>query len=424
MVVSHGNLVNAVNSYLFQLNNIPITPKDRYIGYLPLAHVLELIAENMMMVFGIGIGYSSPNTLTDKSTMIRTGGKGDATILKPTVMAAVPLVLERIYKGIHLNVKKKGEFFEKLFDFCVRYKVAATARGEVTPIMDKLIFKGVTQLIGGSLRVIFTGGAPLSPETHEYIKACMCCPLLQGYGLTETAACVTVMGMDENSTGRVGPPCQGIRIRLENWEEGNYRVTDEPRPRGEIVIGGANITEGYYKLPGKTNEDYFFDEGLRWFRSGDIGQMEEDGTLRVIDRKKDLVKLQFGEYVSLGKVESVLKTNCLVENICIYADSSKSHVVALLCPDRINLHILATSLGLGTKDFAELSLDKDLVGAVLKELVQTGRQQNLAKFELPGAVTLCQEMWTPEGGLVTAAFKLKRKPLQHFYQKSIDVMYG
>ena len=152
--------------------------------------------------------------------------------------------------------------------------------------------------------------------------------------------------------------------------------------------------------------------------------MEEDGTLRVIDRKKDLVKLQFGEYVSLGKMESVLKTNCLVENICIYADSAKSHVVALLCPDRINLHILATTLGMGTKDFAELCLDKDLNGAVLKELVQTGRQQNLAKFELPGAVTLCQELWTPEGGLVTAAFKLKRKPLQHFYQKSIDVMYG
>ena len=126
------------------------------------------------------------------------------------------------------------------------------------------------------------------------------------------------MGMDENSTGRVGPPCQGISISLENWEEEIYRITDQPRPRGEIVIGGANITEGYYKLPGKTAEDYFCDEGQRWFRSGDIGQMEEDGTLRVIDRRKDLVKLQYGEYVSLGKVESVLKTNCLVENICIY----------------------------------------------------------------------------------------------------------
>ena len=99
-------------------------------------------------------------------------------------------------------------------------------------------------------------------------------------------------------------------------------------------------------------------------------------------------------------------------------------MVALLVPDRTNLDILATKLGVGTKDFAEQCKDKDLMGSVLKELVQTGRHQNLAKFELPGAVTLCQELWTPEGGLVTAAFKLKRKPLQQFYQKSIDTMYG
>ena len=232
VVVSHRNLVNAVNSYLFQFNNITITAMDHFIAYLPLAHVLELIAENTMLVLGFGIGYSSPNTLTDKSTMIRAGGKGDAIVLKPTVMFAVPLVLERIYKGIQANVKKKCELFEKVFDYCVHYKIAATQRGEITPIMDKLIFKSITKLIGGRLRAIVTGGAPLSPRTHEYIIACMCCPMLQGYGLTETAACVTVMGMDENSTGRVGPPCQGISIRLENWEEGNYRVMDTQGPRG------------------------------------------------------------------------------------------------------------------------------------------------------------------------------------------------
>ena len=125
VVVSHRNLVNAGNSYLFQFNNITITAMDRFIAYLPLAHVLELIAENTMLVLGFGIGYSSPNTLTDKSTMIRTGGKGDAIVLKPTVMFAVPLVLERIYKGIQANVKKKFELFEKVFDYCVHYKIAA-----------------------------------------------------------------------------------------------------------------------------------------------------------------------------------------------------------------------------------------------------------------------------------------------------------
>ena len=113
-----------------------------------------------------------------------------------------------------------------------------------------------------------------------------------------------------------------------------------------------------------------------------------------------------------------------MENICIYADSYRSSVVALLCPDRINLDFLATKIGIGNKEFAEQCRDKVLIGAVLKELIQIGRQQNLAKFEVPSAVTLCLDIWTPEGGLVTTAFKLKRKPLQKFYQKYIDTMYG
>lgn len=97
----------------------------------------------------------------------------------------------------------------------------------------------------------------------------------------------------DKTTGRVGAPMAGMEVKMVNWEEGNYRVTDKPRPRGEVLISGGNVTAGYYKLPGKTEEEYFTDEaGRRWFKSGDIGQMEEDGALRIIDRKKDLVKLQ------------------------------------------------------------------------------------------------------------------------------------
>eukprot|EP00092_Neocalanus_flemingeri_P017052 GFUD01018440.1.p1 GENE.GFUD01018440.1~~GFUD01018440.1.p1 ORF type:complete len:721 (+),score=167.25 GFUD01018440.1:139-2301(+) len=428
VIVTHENLVKSVNSYLYLINeltNMEITDNDLYIAYLPLAHVLELIAESMMMVNGVSIGYSTPNTLNDKSTMIKKGHKGDATILKPTAIACVPLVLERIYKGVHEVIKKKGDFFENLFDFCVKYKMAATARGEVTPIMDKLIFKNVRLLLGGRIRLILSGGAPLNPESHDFIRSCFGCPVLQGYGLTETTACATVMTLDENSTGRVGPPVHGINIRLKNWEEGNYRVTDKPRPRGEVLIGGGNITSGYYKQPEKTAEEYFVDtDGKRWYKSGDIGQVEEDGTLKIIDRKKDLIKLQCGEYVSLGKVESVLKTCSLVENICIYGDSNTNHVVALLCPDIGNLMQLAKKLGKTETEASALCLDKDVTGAVLRELVQYGKQFRLEKFEVPGAVTLCQELWTPESDLVTAAFKLKRKPIQQFYQADINRMYG
>ena len=136
------------------------------------------------------------------------------------------------------------------------------------------------------------------------------------------------------------------------------------------------------------------------FRSGDIGQVEEDGSLKIIDRKKDLVKLQFGEYVSLGKVESALKTCPLVDNVCIYGDSSKSYVVALLVPDRANLQKLADKLGKAGQEFSSLCRDKDMTGAALRELVNYGRQLRLEKFELPGAVTLCGELWTPDTDMV------------------------
>ena len=108
MIITHANIVSSLNSFLYLLMNFKITDDDLYIGYLPLAHVLELIGENMMMVFGVAIGYSTPNTLNDKSTMIKRGQKGDATILQPTVICCVPLVLERIYKVVPQKVPSEG----------------------------------------------------------------------------------------------------------------------------------------------------------------------------------------------------------------------------------------------------------------------------------------------------------------------------
>lgn len=423
VILTHKNIVATLNSFLFLLPEL--RNDDIYIGYLPMAHVLELVVEFTMTVFGISIGYSGPNTLTDKSTMIKRGQKGDASVLKPTFLFAVPLILDRIYKGVNENIKRKGDFFVKLFDFCINYKLSALSRGEVTPIMDALIFKNVRNLIGGNVRLIFSGGAPLAPDTHDYLKAAFGAPVLQGYGLTETSACATIMSLQENSTGCVGAPVQGVNIKLVNWEEGNYRVTDSPLPRGEIHIGGGNVAHGYYKMEDKTKEEFYDDqEDRRWFRTGDIGQFENDGTLRIIDRKKDLVKLQFGEYVSLGKVESVLKSCPVVDNVCIYGHSSKSYVVALICPNENELKRLAAKFGKGDLDMKDLVEDKDLTGCALREVVQHGKKSRLEKFEIPGAVTLCPEIWTPDSGLVTAAFKLKRKPLQEFYQTHLDRMYG
>jgi len=226
-------------------------------------------------------------------------------------------------------------------------------------------------------------------------------------------------------TGDVGPPVQGVHIRLVDWEEGNYRVTDKPRPRGEVYIGGRNVAKEYYKMPEKTAEEFFDDDtGRRWFKTGDIGQVEEDGRLKIIDRKKDLVKLQFGEYVSLGKVESVLKGCPVVGNVCVYGDSNKSYVVAVICPVPATLKEIAGKFGKADMSFEEQCKDKDVTGAVLREVVNHAKSSRLEKFEIPGAVTLTHIEWTPDTGLTTAAMKLKRKPLQEFYKEDLDRMYG
>ena len=145
MVLPHSALMATVKAFHFVAD--PVRPGDIYLGYLPLAHILELLAENTMMVMGVPIGYSSPNTLTDKSTKIVKGGTGDCTVLKPTLMCAVPLVLDRIFKGIQENVGKKGAFFKALFDYCHQYKQKWTRRGYTTPIMDLLIFRSIRKLV-------------------------------------------------------------------------------------------------------------------------------------------------------------------------------------------------------------------------------------------------------------------------------------
>ncbi|XP_023327811.1 long-chain-fatty-acid--CoA ligase 4 [Eurytemora carolleeae] len=421
VVLTHENLISTSTCIMFLSG---FNADDVYIGYLPLAHVLELLSECTMMMFGVPVGYSSPNTMTDMSTKVKRGQKGDASVLKPTMMCVVPLILDRIYKNIIDSVNKRGVNFQKVFEFCYRYKLYWTRSGSQTPIVDRIVFNKIKALLGGRMRFAITGGAPLSPETHDFIRVCLGLTLVQGYSMTETTCSGTCMEPEDATTGKVGPAMAGMEVKLINWEEGNYRVTDKPFPRGEILIGGKSVAKGYFKNDELTKEDFSIENGKRWFKSGDIGEMDRDGVLRIIDRKKDLVKLQLGEYVSLGKVESQLKTHPLVENICVYGDSLQYHTVAIMVPIKNALEKLATELGKTEMNYERLCKDNDVIQAVLKTLSLHGKKTNLERFEIPTRITLEPEPWTPESGLVTAAFKLKRKVIQTMFQPSIDLMYS
>ncbi|XP_078694034.1 long-chain-fatty-acid--CoA ligase 4-like isoform X1 [Branchiostoma floridae x Branchiostoma belcheri] len=422
VMIAHRNLIGGMAG---QCDRIPgLGPKDTYIGYLPLAHVLELSAEISCLAFGTPIGYSSPLTLSDQSSKIKRGSKGDASVLRPTLMAAVPVIMDRIYKTVMDKVNEGGKWKKAMFNVAYGYKLKLVENGSDTPLLNRSIFKPVRSILGGRIRMMLSGGAPLSATTQRFMNVCFCCPVLQGYGLTETCGAGTVTEVDDLTTGRVGAPLICNEIKLVDWDEGGYTTEDKPYPRGEIVVGGPNITLGYYKNPAQTAEDFREEGGNRWFYTGDIGEFHPDGCLKIIDRKKDLVKLQAGEYVSLGKVEAALKNNSLVDNICVYASSDQHYAIALVVPNHKHLKNLSDKMELKSDQWEELCNNPDLEKEVLKVLHKVAKEAKLERFEIPQKVRLCSENWTPDTGLVTDAFKLKRKNLQSHYSQDIARLYG
>ncbi|XP_041270409.1 long-chain-fatty-acid--CoA ligase 3 isoform X2 [Onychostruthus taczanowskii] len=358
VMISHCNIIAGITGMAERIPNLG--EKDIYIGYLPLAHVLELSAELVCLSHGCRIGYSSPQTLADQSSKIKKGSKGDVTTLKPTLMAAVPEIMDRIYKNVMNKVNEMTSFQRNLFILAYNYKMEQISKGYTTPLCDSLIFRKVRMLLGGKIRVLLCGGAPLSAATQRFMNICFCCPVGQGYGLTESAGAGTITEVWDYTTGRVGAPLVCCEIKLMNWEE---------------------------------------------------------------DRKKDLVKLQAGEYVSLGKVEAALKNLPLVDNICAYASSFHSYVIGFVVPNQKELAELARKKGFkGT--WEEICNSPEMEKEVLKVLAEAAVAANLEKFEIPVKIRLSPDPWTPETGLVTDAFKLKRKELTAFYQPDIERMYG
>lgn len=241
-------------------------------------------------------------------------------------------------------------------------------------------------------------------ETQKFMNNVFCCPIGQGYGLTETCGAATIVWPNDLTYGRVGSPLSCVEIKLVPWEDAGYFPTDKPNPRGEILLSGAHIAQGYYKNPEKTAEDFKVDaNGKRWFHTGDVGEFHSDGVLKIIDRKKDLVKNQQGEYVSYGKIEPLLKDSALIDNVMVYQDPYHTYCIALVT--------------------AETKGSLPSAGDVVKEFARIGKEMKLAKFEIPTKVGVCQEGWTPENDMTTAAMKLKRNNIVDHYKSMLDGLY-
>merc|ERR1711939_248496 len=240
------------------------------------------------------------------------------------------------------------------------------------------------------------------------VEAAFDCPIAQGYGATETTACTTVQEVfprhgrpGDIGGGRVGAIQPNTKILLKSVDEMGYLVTDE-MPRGEILIAGNSVSCGYYKMEEKTAEDFVkHSDGMTYFHTGDIGKIHPDGVLQIIDRKKDLIKLEGGEYVSLGKVEANLKQVKGIGAVVVFCQSNKKSCVCIVSqPAQGGWEAVS-----GKPDQEQLK----------KDIKDTLKGMGMPTFEIPTDVRVTDDIWTADSGLVTAALKLQRNPLRQKY---------
>lgn len=416
MLAHSAVLSGATNTFSFcKLNNIVLGETDSFMSYLPLAHIFDRVTEEYFLYMGASIGYWQG----DVAKLL-----DDVAELKPSLFVGVPRVFDRIYSRVMGGLKTAGFLKRLLFNWGMSRKLYFMKQGrkqnEASPFFDRLVFSKVAARLGGLVKVVVSGGAPLAPHVEDFLRVTMCCPVVQGYGLTETSAASFIAGADfMPHSYSVGPPTPCTELRLESVPEMNYDALDPKEPKGEVLIRGAANFTGYYKDQVKTDEVL---EKDGWFHTGDIAVLTESGGLKIIDRKKNIFKLSQGEYVAVEKLESSYKKNLLAEQVWVYGCSFKSCLVAVVVPSDA---IKSWAAGAGiTGDMAALCANEKVKAHVLQELTGTGKAERLKGFEIVKAVHLVANQFSIEDDLLTPTFKFKRPQLQKKFQKDIDAMYA
>ncbi|KAL8947839.1 MAG: hypothetical protein Q9222_005924 [Ikaeria aurantiellina] len=218
----------------------------------------------------------------------------------------------------------------------------------------------------------------------------------------------------------IGEIPAAVEIKLVDVPDLGYLSSNSPNPQGEIWIRGGAVTEGYLNLESENRESFY--DG--WFKTGDIGEFDENGHLRVIDRKKNMVKTLNGEYIALEKLESIYRSSPLVANICVYAAETQTKPIAIVVPAEAALKALAKQLGIDGGDSVDsLAGNEKLRDAALKQVQDDGRRGGLNGIEVVEGIVVAREEWTPANGLVTSAQKVNRKAILAKYQGEVDAVY-
>uniref|UniRef100_A0A8B9QFR6 Long-chain-fatty-acid--CoA ligase n=1 Tax=Apteryx owenii TaxID=8824 RepID=A0A8B9QFR6_APTOW len=407
-MLTHENVVaNAAAFLKCTENTFECTSSDISMSYLPLAHMFERVVQVSRLCGGkVGFFQGDIKLLTD-----------DMKTLKPTLFPVVPRLLNRIYDKIQSGAKSPVKKF--LLNFAATVKMAEVKQGIIRndSIWDQLIFKKVQETMGGQVRIMVTGAAPISPSVLTFLRAALGCQIFEAYGQTECSAGCTFSMPGDWTTGHVGAPIACNIIKLEDVEEMNYFSSNN---EGEVCVKGPNVFKGYLKDPEKTAEAIDKDG---WLHTGDIGKWMPNGTLKIIDRKKNIFKLAQGEYIAPEKIENIYIRSAPVAQVFVHGESLRSSLVGIVVPDPETLPEFAAKLGI-KGSYEDICKNPAVKKAILEDIVKLGKEAGLKSFEQVKDLYIHTEMFSVENGLLTPTLKAKRAELAKFFQSQIEALYS
>lgn len=386
---------------------VPFKSRDKLLSFLPLSHVFERVA-GLHYAVSIGTTISYCSSMEQIGPSLKDSGA--------TIMLVVPRILEKIYSKIYLQADSFSKFKKDLFNWAISVgKKALSLQNNSKGLQELLnldllkyklanliVFSNIKKKLAPSLKCFISGGAPLSPEVTEFFQI-IGIPVLEGYGLTETAAPATVNSENDFKLGTVGKPLSNVQIKIAE--------------DGEILIKGPNVFIGYYKNE-KATQDVFKDG---WFLSGDIGCLDEDGFLKITDRKKDIIVNSAGKNIAPQNIENAVKISPFISNVIVIGDKKK-YLSALVTLDQALIHKYATDNKIPHNDDL-IGLCKNLkIIKLINEEIKL-KMVDFADYEQIRKFTILPNDFTVESNEITPTLKLKRKYIEEKYKQLIDAMY-
>ncbi|TKR87182.1 hypothetical protein L596_011626 [Steinernema carpocapsae] len=376
-------------------HDIQFGPRDVYLSFLSLAHIYEQLMEAFIMFTGGRIGFfcgEIKNLISDMQ------------LLKPTMA----------------NINSANFLKRFLFRQAVKSKQRALAKGHqnYNTIWDKLVFKKLHAMFGGNLRLITTGGAPITPQVMNFSRVAYGCPVFEGYGQTECSAAGNISLPFDTEPGHVGGPSSWAQVKLIDVPELGYLSNED---RGEVCFRGAGLMTSYYNEP-KLTAEAVDSEG--WLHTGDIGMWLPNGALRIIDRKKHFFKLAQGDFVSPEQVENVYVQHPLINQIFVDGHTTQTYLIAIAVVSLGEIKEIAAQKQLKFGEDEDILSNSAVRNLVVQELRIFGASKGLNSLEQIKNITLITEEFTAENGLLTVTLKIRRHQMKRKFEKVIVHMYS